>query len=132
MRNPYIFIFASALFFAVVLGVINELIKINFANIFLPLILGIQTYAKYGAVKKYGIYVALISLICLLIPYIIQYIIEIKSRYSPGDTNFAIDITKLVHFLPFILLSIISGFLLSQGFLIRKLFNSTGNTNGQN
>jgi hypothetical protein len=124
MRYPFIFLLASALFYAVVIGVIDEFLKINWGSLFLPLILGIQTYAKYGAVKKYGIYVILISLICLMTSDIIKIYLRIYSDYSAGQTNWACDITDLVSFLPYLFCSLIPGFLLSQGFIIKKLFNS--------
>jgi predicted neutral ceramidase superfamily lipid hydrolase len=124
MRYPFIFILASALFFAVLLGVINEFFKISFISLFLPLILGIQTYAKYGAVKKYGIYVILISLICLWTPDIIKIFLKIYSGYTAGKTNWTWDITDLISFLPYLFCSLTLGFLLSQGFLIKKIFNT--------
>jgi hypothetical protein len=125
MRYPFIFLFASALFYAVVIGVIDEFSKFNHGSLFLCPILGIQSFAKYGSGKKYGIYVVLISLISLSAPYLIKFLPEIIAAYSSGKTkNWAWDITDFVSFLPYLFCSLVLGFFLSQGFLIKKIFNS--------
>jgi hypothetical protein len=126
MKNGFISILITAIFITMIILTLQniwhskETVLWFWGSILLSPLLGVLSYIRFGPVKRNGIYIVLFSILFFIEPLVIEFV----RNYNPVTTRPVIDITQFLSSLPFLILSLTTGLLFSQGLLIKLLFHN--------